>query len=437
MLKLVLLCLAMTGGPVKTPNQPPQLKNVTCSLNPGNHTVEVRYDLSDPEKDSVRITVQLYDARNRISLAGAIRVQGDAGFPVAPGKNRKLYVQYPDSVRDIEAFTVKIIAQDYYTPVVGRLVAQVDTAHLRRHLEKIAGKRNDAADRQHLEEVKAYVQQHFRACNLRTEQQAFTRTSYMAHNIIGTRAGARHDQVIVLGAHMDAVPGSPGADDNASGVAGMLEVARILSAQEFEWGIGFVGFDLEEQGLLGSKAFVQAGPSVGKVKAYFNFDMIAYARHQPNSQHVPQGIDQLFPEAYAKLKANGFRGDFAFCFSNDASDSLRLRFEQYAARYVPALKVISLKVPDDGKIAPALFRGSDQASFWDAGYPALSLGDTGEARNKAYHSSHDTLSTIDMQYMAWMVKATLATIAGMAVLSHHTHAELPLLPDTRRVEANK
>ena len=150
-----------------------------------------------------------------------------------------------------------------------------------------------------------------------------------------------------------------------------------------------------------------------EVQGVFNFEMIGYYSEEPNSQTLPFGFSQLFPEAAQEVESQEFRGNFLTNVGNTASADLIERLEVGAENYVPELRVISLAVPGNGGIVPDL-RRSDHASFWDQGYPALMLTDGANFRNNNYHQPSDTAGTLNFTFMRQVTQATLAALVEAA-----------------------
>ena len=101
---------------------------------------------------------------------------------------------------------------------------------------------------------------------------------------------------------MTPFPEAPGADDNGTAIAGMLEAMRILSGFSFRNSLRFIGFDLEEPGLKGSIRYVSSSiPDYEEIGGVLNMEMIGYTCEEPNCQTVPFGFNLLFPEAYDSL----------------------------------------------------------------------------------------------------------------------------------------
>ncbi|MDO8366692.1 MAG: M28 family peptidase, partial [Saprospiraceae bacterium] len=260
----------------------------------------------------------------------------------------------------------------------------------------------------------------FLGAGLHYAEQAVPLGNYSGKNLIGTQPGtASAEKVIINDAHYDTVNNAPGADDNGSGTVGVMEAVRLLSRYPSKKTLRYIGFDLEESGLLGSVRYVSFGiPAGEQIEGVFNYEMIGYWSNEPNSQTLPPGFSTLFPAAAATVAANQYRGDFITNVGNTASQSLVLLFSNSAQQYVPGLKVISLDVPGDGSIAPDL-RRSDHAPFWSAGKKALMLTDGANFRNECYHTPADTLDEkLDFTFMSNVVKATIASMAQLAEMQH-------------------
>jgi Zn-dependent M28 family amino/carboxypeptidase len=208
--------------------------------------------------------------------------------------------------------------------------------------------------------------------------------------------------MIILGAHFDSVQGTPGADDNASGVAVLLEAARLLSRARLRSQLLFCAFNLEELTMIGSSYFAKKLKSArAKVDAMISLEMIGYTDLNPGGQKYPFGLKAFYPE----------RGDFIGVIGNWNSASLLRRFARQM-RQVQGLPVETLSVPGNGGLIPAV-RLSDHSPFWDAGYPALMVTDTSFFRNPHYHGPTDTLETLNLDFMA---KVCEGVIRGVLVL---------------------
>ncbi len=231
------------------------------------------------------------------------------------------------------------------------MVNQADSMRLHTDMDIMEGTRHYTAGAAHLAEVKDTLFGRFGQYGLAPYYQNFQFNSYQAQNIIGKKAGqVAENTVFIVDGHYDSVNNGPGADDNASAVIGVLEAARILSQYEFRRSIRFIGFDLEELGLRGSQEYVNNGILAGEnVAGVLNFEMIGYYSERNNSQVFPPGFNLLFPAAYATVSADTFKGNFITNVANTSSSGIKQVFDACAATYVPALKVVSIEAPGNGR----------------------------------------------------------------------------------------
>jgi len=212
----------------------------------------------------------------------------------------------------------------------------------------------------------------------------------------------RGTSLIILGAHFDSVEGTPGADDNASGVAVMLEAARLLSRFKLRSQVLFCAFNLEELNMIGSTHLAQKLKAAGaKIDAMVSLEMLGYTDSRPGSQKYPFGLKWFYPD----------RGDFIGVIGNWNSGSLLRRFSRLMLQ-VQGLAVETLSVPGNGAFIPEV-RLSDHSPFWDIGYPALMVTDTSFFRNPHYHRSSDTLETLDVPFMAKVCAGVVRAVLGL------------------------
>lgn len=204
---------------------------------------------------------------------------------------------------------------------------------------------------------------------------------------------------ILIGAHYDAVPGSPGADDNASGVAALLELARALATQPSRFPVQLVAFDLEEYGLAGSTAYAATLRQRRQpLRLMLSLEMLGYRDARPQSQTYPAGLQYLYPN----------RGDFIGLIGNwptlpdlwHLSRSIR-QAGKTPCEWLPAGQR-GVWVPDT--------RRSDHAPFWDQGYRAILVTDTANLRNPHYHQASDRLDTLDLDFLTGVCQGLMVGI---------------------------
>ena len=203
---------------------------------------------------------------------------------------------------------------------------------------------------------------------------------------------------ILIGAHYDAVPGTPGADDNATGVAVLLEFARIFASEPVKHPIRLVAFDLEEYGLLGSAAYAELlRQQQQQLRLMISLEMLGYCDSTPGSQRYPSPLECFYPN----------RGDFIALIGNLSTipDLINL------SRHIRKQKVASewLPVPNKGKVVRET-RLSDHAPFWDRGYRAMMITDTAMLRNPHYHKRSDRIETLNLDFLTGICRGLIQGI---------------------------
>lgn len=229
-----------------------------------------------------------------------------------------------------------------------------------------------------------------------------------AFNVIAERRGVVFpDEIVVIGAHYDTEVNTPGADDNASGVAGMLELARRLAGVDTARTVRFIAFTNEEGSnsrgnVMGSRVSAEGSRERGeRIVAMLSLEMLGYASHEPGSQRYP-----FPPESpFARGLNLPDRGDFIAVVgrTGDAELVQRLGSAMSGAGTVPVVPVA----------LPAVLRDiwrSDNGNYWLSGFTAVMVTDTSNFRNPHYHLPTDTVETLDFGFMAGVVDALEAGI---------------------------
>lgn len=287
------------------------------------------------------------------------------------------------------------------------ILSQVNSERLEDHVKKIEGLRHGWENYDALEKRASFIEERLISFNLAVENQEVPFHGRTYRNIIATLEGMDHEkQWLLIGAHYDAAWGSPGADDNASGVAVLLEAAAIVSKQKLGRTIQFAAFTLEEPQpqtihfLIGSNHFAaDAKRSSRKYEAVFILESVGYTDNAEGSQFVP---------FFVRIPVSR-KGNFLAVISNKRSMAVMQTFQAVSDKYVPELPVVPYKVPLSGRIIPAT-RFSDHASFWNYGYPALMLTDTAMFRNPHYHTRHDTCETLNFSFVSSVAKAVISAV---------------------------
>jgi Zn-dependent M28 family amino/carboxypeptidase len=234
----------------------------------------------------------------------------------------------------------------------------------------------------------------------------YTALGRPVENIEATKTGTRRpDEVVVVGAHYDSMPGTPGADDNASGVAVMLELARLLADRPLDRTVRFVGFANEEMPFfkgegMGSFVYAKAAAEAKtNVVAMLSLEMLGDYDDRPGSQDYPAPLSLFYPDT----------GNFVAFVGDTGARAL--------VRRATALFRDNARFPSEALAGPASLPGvdfSDHWSFRQAGFPAIMVTDTAFYRNARYHEPTDTADTLDYERMARVTRGLVEVVAGLA-----------------------
>jgi len=236
--------------------------------------------------------------------------------------------------------------------------------------------------------------------------ESFESQGKPVHNIVAERRGdSAPGEIVLVGAHYDTVRGSPGANDNGSGVAALLELARLLADQSLPRTVRLVAFVNEEAPFsysseMGSVVHAQGARARGeRIQAMLSLETIGSYSDAPGSQHYPFPLSLVYPDTANFI---GFVGNLS---SRKLVRQALRTFRQTTA------------FPSEGAAVPAWIRGvgwSDHWSFWQAGYPAIMVTDTAFFRYDYYHTGGDTPDRIDYERMARVVAGLSRVIAELA-----------------------
>ncbi|MCX7927630.1 MAG: M20/M25/M40 family metallo-hydrolase [Candidatus Omnitrophica bacterium] len=268
---------------------------------------------------------------------------------------------------------------------------QIIHDNLKKHVKFLSidiGERN-FSHHQNLEQAADYIKQEFKNYGYQPQEQVYSLEGKIYRNIIATKIGKVHpEKILIVCAHYDSVIGSVGADDNASGVAGLLEIARILSPEEIKQTIKFIAFTNEEPPFfmtkdMGSFQYAQEAKKRGdNIVGVICLESIGYYSNKRNSQNYPT---RLFRYYYPD------KGNFIASISN-------LRSSGFLKKIVREFKKQS-SLPIEFLVAPIFLipeiSFSDHWSFWRFGYQAIMLTDTAFCRNPYYHTPEDTYEKLD------------------------------------------
>lgn len=283
-----------------------------------------------------------------------------------------------------------------------------NTDRLFQHVEALTGiiPARYYPNQRSLEKAAAYIESVFKASGGNTERQHWNAGGMEHSNIIASYNTSATRRLIV-GAHYDVCGDQPGADDNASAVAGLLELATLVFQRQpmLNYRIDFVTYSLEEPPFFGTEkmgSYIHARSlhrENTEVIGMICLEMIGFFSDIPNSQPYPS------PELAAR-------------YSDKANFIIVVGIEEYVAfnQQVHQLMVNQAEIDVqiiNFKYSASLAGLSDQRSYWAFGYPALMINDTSFIRNPNYHQKSDTIDTLDFEKMGAVVNATFNAIIKM------------------------
>lgn len=330
------------------------------------------------------------------------------GAELTPGEGPRYAHPLPHSMQAPRPASPAILSPPPAPPALGEIVASVSQARLTQDIATLQDDPDlpgdDALGSRYtlspgLDAAAAYIAAELEAAGLEVSFSPF-RYVRQVNNVVGTLPGLLPESqgFFILCAHYDSTAGAspgwatnwqnmpaPGADDNGSGTAAVLEAARALGGHQLAYTVRFVFLAGEEQGLRGSEAYAEALAAQGaNILGVINLDMIGYDANGDGVVEVHTGCTA-------------------------ASQALGEALVRNARRYAPTLQ------PDVETVYANV--GSDQAAFWSRGYPAILLiEDWGKDANFRYHTVNDRLSALNMTYCTNIARAVVATVGELAQL---------------------
>ncbi|MCH8041228.1 MAG: M28 family peptidase [Nitrospinae bacterium] len=304
---------------------------------------------------------------------------------------------------------IQMPGKSYHGPLPALAEAEISLQHeLREHVEKLAGEigERNLIWYKNLTAAAEYIEASLTKAGYAVHQHGYEVSGRTSYNLEVEIAGTdRPEEIVVIGAHYDSVTGSPGANDNATGVAAVLALAGRFSGQRTSRTLRFVAFVNEEPPFfqtssMGSRVYAQASRQRGeKVVAMLSLETIGYYAEEDGSQRYPPPMSLFYPST----------GNFIAFVGNVKSGPL--------VREVVGSFRSHAKFPSEGAAFPGFIPGvgwSDHWAFWKEGYPAVMVTDTAPFRYPAYHSHQDTPEKVKYDQMARVVGGLGKVIADLA-----------------------
>lgn len=304
-------------------------------------------------------------------------------------------------------YMVKVPGASHSGPMAPLSDAEkVIAANLRRHVAAIASREHNLWHPRALEQAAQHIERALARSGYTVARQPIATELGEVRNIEAEIPGTvRAAEIVVVGAHYDSVAGAPGANDNGSGVAALLELSRLFAAPASARTLRFVAFVNEEPPFfytqeMGSRYYARRSRQRGEnIVAMLSLETIGYYSERRGSQRYPFPLGLFYPAT----------GDFIAFVSNLSSRALLhaalASFRRHAG------------FPSEGAAAPAFLPGvdwSDHRSFWNEGYPALMVTDTALYRYPYYHTAADTPDKVDYERLARVVTGLRAMMGELA-----------------------
>ena len=299
------------------------------------------------------------------------------------------------------------MTQPLFSGVEGNRAVSVESGRLEAHVRRLSKTffPRDAQHPENLDRLAAYIRQEFERADGKASEQPYEVNGTTYQNVIAL-FGPDTKERIVVGAHYDTAGEQPGADDNASGVAGLIELAHLLGKTSLPICVELVAFTLEEPGYfraaqMGSAIHARSLKKRGiLVRVMFSLEMIGYFTDAPHSQSFPLSILAAFYPS---------QGNF-IAVVGKLDQGLVVRRVKQAMQSASPLPVYSINAP---RFVPGI-DFSDHRNYWQAGYHAVMITDTAFYRNKNYHTIYDTPEKLDYGRMAMVVEGVYAAVLALA-----------------------
>ena len=283
----------------------------------------------------------------------------------------------------------------------GKSAETVDAEKLKAHVVMLSQTFHprDWSHRENLERCADYIAMHFTNAGAVVEAQRFDVNRKTYRNVIG-RFGPRQGPRVIVGAHYDSCGDTPGADDNASGVAALIELAYLLGKSPPAYEVELVAYANEEPPFFNTDqmgSVIHAKSLIGqKIKGVIVLEMVGYFRDERGSQSFPSALLQLWYPS---------RGNFIGVVG-PSDQGAWIKSVKVGMKGATDLPVYSIRAPS---AIPGIDL-SDHASYWPHGFNAVMVTDTSFYRNQAYHAAEDTADRLDYVRMSKVVIAVSSAL---------------------------
>ena len=317
----------------------------------------------------------------------------------------KAYIKSMRVINNVNRFVISLCVLGVFFTANYSYGVQSDTSIIRKHLKAIT-KSNDYRNHLNIEALNLtanYIREVFSQYADSVYFQEYEVNGKVYKNVIGS-FGTEHLSRIIVGGHYDVCGNQEGADDNASGVVGLLELARLFKGQKLSERIDLVAYTLEEPPYfrtenMGSHVHAKSlADQKVEVSGMISLEMIGFFKDEKKTQSYPLKLLSLF---------YGNRGDYITLVKKMGAS----RFTRKFCRKYKSTKMIKTKIFTGPKSLPGI-DFSDHLNYWKYGFNALMVTDTAFYRNKNYHQTTDKMETLDLKRMAKVIDGVFQVLTS-------------------------
>lgn len=417
-LVLLLGCTMMA----RATNVLPALSQVKAVNDKTKKTLTINYLLSDKDDPSVSIRLKVSTDGGLTYTVISQGVTGDIGWVKTGHRSLQWkYTQLPAA-----GLRYQLIADDGHTPDVAELLKEVDTARLRRNLQSVAVVRDGESEtgKKNLQLIRNNLTHTLQQEKYTVEHQPFHYGTVDGINLIGKKRGTeKEEKIYVLCAAYDGSSSeSPNANNNASGVAGMMEIAEILSKYSLKSTVVMLATDYTGEEFIGSNWYVFHGGIKDReqMEGAIDLDRIGTYSDHANTHIIGESKPVLFPQNCKYIEQDSLRANFIKVVCNTRSLPLADLCMTAAKTYAPQLKAYMEEFPGYGEFSVGtedFLQFSDHIAFWYHRYKCIWITDAREGIRRD-STPDDNIGHINFEFMGNAVKIALATLVDMAGLEH-------------------
>ncbi|HVU94505.1 MAG TPA: M28 family peptidase [Puia sp.] len=417
------LVLSLTS--VTAQNALPKISDVRVTNNPADNSVIVKYKITDPDDKAFTVHFLVSADASDDYTIDTRQATGSIGDNIPAGK-QQLTWNYKAAGIDPAKSRFKLVVSDGHVPTAMDLLQLIDSNSLKTELQSIiatAPKIPTDTTINRAARIRDLIRAECSPAGYQLRTQDFVFGDYKGANIIAVKPGTSlPNELTAVSACIDLAEGKPCANSNGSGLAGMLQIAAVLSHLQLKRTVHILGFDYSGEEFIGSNQYVFQGgiKDYERITGLIDLDRIGSYSADIRSHRVEDAAVQLFPAVYKEVLADSSRADFLTVVSNQRSHPLAASFMKNAGAYFPHFKVYEKEYPEYGEITVGetdFVQFSDHIPFWYRKYPAVWITDAG-ATARINGGAEDTPDKINFSFFTQTVRLCLLNVLEMGQPDH-------------------